>query len=456
MFNLLKLKPVTIALLLLLLAIPLAMIGELVEERHRMSLQVHQDIANSSSRAQQVIGPFLLLETEQYHQEISNGLTVLKPFSRQQLILPKTLQADSQLQSEVRSRGIYQTRLYHTQSSMALKFELDKNLGFDVMPELNPVAAAGAVKIKAAQLVLVLSDVRGLIGMPQFILNQQQLQILPGTGIAALSGVHAKVDITKLLDQYQEQQQAPHLLQLEIKLGLTGTDQLSLLPTADHSSWNLTADWPHPGFFGRFLPQQRDITAEGFTASWQSTLFANNVQPQLQKCVLNNGCEALAEHSFQVSLVEPVDHYLQSNRAVKYALMVLVISFAVFYLFELLGDLKIHPMQYLFIGLALAMFYLLLLSLSEVLGFAMAYGIAAFCCVSLIAGYTAAVLKSIRKALACSVGLSCLYALLLMILRAEDLALLAGSLLMFLVLASVMLSTRHLNWYQLQQDNQTE
>ena len=456
MFNLLKLKPVTIALLLLLLAIPLAMIGELVEERHRMSLQVHQDIANSSSRAQQVIGPFLLLETEQYHQEISNGLTVLKPFSRQQLILPKTLQADSQLQSEVRSRGIYQTRLYHTQSSMALKFELDKNLGFDVMPELNPVAAAGAVKIKAAQLVLVLSDVRGLIGMPQFILNQQQLQILPGTGIAALSGVHAKVDITQLLDQYQEQQQAPHLLQLEIKLGLTGTDQLSLLPTADHSSWNLTADWPHPGFFGRFLPQQRDITAEGFTASWQSTLFANNVQPQLQKCVLNNECAALTEHSFQVSLVEPVDHYLQSNRAVKYALMVLVISFAVFYLFELLGDLKIHPMQYLFIGLALAMFYLLLLSLSEVLGFAMAYGIAAFCCVSLIAGYTAAVLKSIRKALVCSVGLSCLYALLLMILRAEDLALLAGSLLMFLVLAAVMLSTRHLNWYQLQQDYQTE
>ena len=452
MFNLLKLKPVTIALLLLLLSIPLAMIGELVGERHRMSQQVHQDIANSSSRAQQVVGPFILLETEQYQHEFSNGLTVLKPYSRQYLILPKTLQANSQLQSEVRSRGIYQTRLYHTQSNMALKFELERNLGFDVMPALNPVAATDAIKLKSAQLVMALSDVRGLIGMPQFTLNQQQLQIIPGTGIAALSGVQAKLDITTLLDP----QQVPQQLQLEVTLGLTGTDQLSFLPTADHSSWNLTADWPHPGFFGRFLPQHRDITAEGFKASWQSTLFANNVQPQLQKCVLNNECEALAEHSFQVSLVEPVDHYLQSNRAVKYALMVLVISFAVFYLFELLGDLKIHPMQYLFIGLALAMFYLLLLSLSEVLGFAMAYGIAALCCVTLIGGYTAAVLKSISKALACSVGLSCLYALLLMILRAEDLALLAGSLLMFLVLAAVMLSTRHLNWYQLQQDNKTE
>jgi inner membrane protein len=332
---------------------------------------------------------------------------------------------------------------------MALQFVLEQNLGFEVAPEVNPVAAPGAVKLKSAHLVLALSDVRGLIGMPQFKLNQQTLQILPGTGISALSGVHAKLDLATLLAE-------PKQLQLEVTLGLTGTDQLSLLPTADHSSWNLTADWPHPGFFGRFLPQQRDITAEGFNANWQSTLFANNVQPQLQKCVLNNECEALAEHSFQVSLVEPVDHYLQANRAVKYALMVLVISFAVFYLFELLAKLQIHPMQYLFIGLALAMFYLLLLSLSEVVGFAMAYGIATFCCVSLIGGYTASVLKSISKALACSVGLSCLYALLLMILRAEDLALLAGSLLMFLVLAAIMLSTRHLNWYQLQQDNKTE
>lgn len=450
MFNLLKLKPITIALLLLLLSIPLAMINELVGERHRMSLQVHQDIANSSSRAQQIIGPFLVLETEQYQQDLNNGQPILKSIQRQYLILPKTLKADSQLQSEIRSRGIYQTRLYHTQNTMALQFVLEQNLGFEVAPELDPVAAPGSVKLKSAHLVLALSDVRGLIGMPQFKLNQQVLQILPGTGITALSGVHAKVDVSSLLSGPQQQ------LQLEVTLGLTGTDQLSLLPTADHSGWNLTADWPHPGFFGRFLPQQRNITADGFSANWQSTLFANNVQPQLQKCVLNDDCDALAEHSFQVSLVEPVDHYLQANRAVKYALMVLVISFAVFYLFELLGKLQIHPMQYLFIGLALAMFYLLLLSLSEVVGFAMAYGIATFCCVSLIGGYTASVLKSISKALACSVGLSCLYALLLMILRAEDLALLAGSLLMFLVLAAVMLSTRHLNWYQLQQDTKTE
>lgn len=448
MFKLLHLKPITIALLLILLWIPLTMISELVNERHQLSLQVHQDIANSSSRAQQVAGPFLLLETEQYHLDNNNGHPIIKPYSRQSLILPKTLQANSQLRSEVRSRGIYQTRLYHTDNTLALGFELEKNLGFDALPELDPVAAPGAIKIKSAQLVLVVSDVRGLIGMPQFMLNGQPLQILPGTGMTSLSGVRAKIDLATLLQQ--------STLKLDLNMGLTGTDQFSLLPVADNSSWNLTADWPHPGFFGRFLPQQRDIKADGFTANWHSTLFANNVQPALQKCMISNECETLAEHSFQVSLVEPVDHYLQSNRAVKYALMVLVISFAVFYLFELLSNLKIHPMQYLFIGLALAMFYLLLLSLSEVLGFAKAYGIASLCCVGLIGGYTAAVLNSIRKALACCLGLLCLYGLLLLILRAEDLALLAGTLLMFLVLAAVMLSTRHLNWYQLQQDHPAE
>lgn len=446
MLKLLKLKPVTIAILLLLLSIPLAMINELVSERHQISVQVHQDIANSSSRAQQIIGPFLVLDTEEYLSDLNNGQPIVKTISRRHLILAKRLQAESQLQSEIRRRGIYQTRLYHTQNAMTLDFELEKNFGFDVVPELDPPATPGSVKIKSAYFVLALSDVRGLIGMPQFKLNQQQLQILPGTGIAQLTGVHAKVDIGSLFTVPSPK------LQLEVTLGLTGTDQLSLLPTADHSHWNLTADWPHPGFFGRFLPQQREISAEGFQASWQSTLFANHVLPQLQKCVIKEDCEALIDHSFQVSLVEPVDHYLQANRAVKYALMVLVISFAVFYLFELLADLKIHPMQYLFIGLALAMFYLLLLSLSEVLGFAMAYGVATFCCVALIGGYTAAVLQSGTKALACSVGLICLYALLLMILRAEDLALLAGSLLMFLVLAAIMISTRHLNWYQLQQE----
>jgi inner membrane protein len=444
MFNLLKLKPVIITILLLLLWLPLNMISDLVGERYQLSLQVHQDIANSSSRAQQVVGPFLVLETEQYQLDPNEGHPILKPFSQRYLIQPKTMQADSQLQSEVRSRGIYQTRLYHTKNKLALTFLLEKNLGFSVVPELDPVAAPGAVKIKSAQMVLLLSDVRGLIGMPQFTLNKQPLQILPGTGIESLAGVRANVDLASLLQQPK--------LELQLDLGLTGTDQFSLLPVADHSSWNLTADWPHPGFFGRFLPQQREITAAGFSANWQSTLFGNNVQPALQKCVLKNECDMLDEHSFQVSLVEPVDQYLQTNRAVKYALMVLVISFAVFYLFELLSNLKIHPMQYLFIGLALAMFYLLLLSLSEVVGFATAYIVAALCCVALIGGYTAAVLHSIGKAVACSLGLISLYGLLLLILRAEDLALLAGTLLMFLVLAAVMLSTRHLNWYQLQDD----
>lgn len=437
-----KLKPFIISLLLLLLAVPLNLVDDLISERQQRSKEVHQDIADSSSTAQQLVGPFIVLETEQFKEELIGNQLVVKAQNSSKLLLPTDLKIQTQLQSEIRSRGIYQSRLYHTQNQLDLVFNLPKDLGLENTAELSAQPKAGAVRLKSARLVLALSDVRGLMGMPGFILQHQQLQLMPGTGLSKLDGVQARLDVPLLLAQQQ--------FKLQVKLNLSGTNSLSVLPLADNSSWQLTADWPHPGFRGRFLPQQRQLNKDGFSASWQSTLFANNLLPVLLECLYQAKCDPLKEHSFQVDLVHPVDQYQQANRAVKYALLVLVVSFAVFYLFELLTKLHIHPMQYLFVGLALAMFYLLLLSLSEVLGFAMAYLIAAVSCVALIGSYTVAVLKSRQKGLIFSAGLLLLYSLLFMILRAEDMALLAGSLLLFMVLAALMLCTRHLDWYQIQ------
>lgn len=453
MKNLLQLKPLIIAVLILLLCLPLGLIGELVNERHQLSSEVRQDIANASSRAQQISGPILLLETEHYRDEPQAGGTVLKATRQIRTMLPAELQVDTTLNSEVRRRGIYQSRLYHSQHQLRATFALPAALGFGQLSQqssapqlssasqLSPAPQPGAVRLVSARFILAVSDVRGFNGMPQLTLDQQQLTILPGTGVKGLTGVQAPLDLTTLTKAGR--------WQLDVALNLSGTDQLSLLGAAAASQWQLTADWPHPGFIGRFLPQQRDINAKGFRAHWQSTLFSNDVQPSLELCINQGDCDNLAAHSFAVSLVEPVDHYQQSSRAVKYALMVLVVSFAVFYLFELLAAVQIHPMQYLFVGLALAMFYLLLLSLAEVIGFALAYLAASSCCITLLGVYTSAVLGSRAKAALCAAGLSALYALLYLILGAEDLALLAGSALMFLVLAGVMLSTRQLNWYQL-------
>jgi inner membrane protein len=442
MNHIFKLKPFIISLLLLLLAVPLNLIDDLISERQQRSKEVHQDIADSSSTAQQLIGPFIVLETEQFKEELIGHQLVVKAQNSSKLLLPTDLKMQTQLQSEIRSRGIYQSRLYHTQNQLDLVFNLPKDLGLENTAELSAPPKAGAIRLKSARLVLALSDVRGLMGMPGFILQHQQLQLMPGTGLNQLDGVHARLDVPLLLAQQQ--------FKLQVKLNLSGTNSLSVLPLADNSSWQLTADWPHPGFRGRFLPQQRQLNNEGFSASWQSTLFANNLLPVLLECLYQAKCGPLKDHSFQVDLVDPVDQYQQANRAVKYALLVLVVSFAVFYLFELLAKLHIHPMQYLFVGLALAMFYLLLLSLSEVLGFALAYLIAAVSCVALIGSYTVAVLRSRQKGLIFSAGLLLLYSLLFMILRAEDMALLAGSLLLFMVLTALMLCTRHLDWYQMQ------
>ena len=441
MKNLLQLKPLIITLLILLLCLPLGLIGELVNERHQLSSEVRKDIANASSRAQQISGPILLLETEHYRDEPQAGGTVVTASRQIRTILPAELQVDTTLSSEVRRRGIYQSRLYHSQHQLRATFALPTDLGFGQLPQISPPPQPGAIRLVSARFILAVSDIRGFNGMPQLTMDQQQLTIQPGTGVNGLTGVQAPLDLATLTKAGR--------WQLDVALNLSGTDELSLLGAAAASQWQLTADWPHPGFTGRFLPQQRDISAKGFRALWQSTLFSNDVQPSLELCINQGDCDNLALHSFAVSLVEPVDHYQQSSRAVKYALMVLVVSFAVFYLFEVLAAVQIHPMQYLFVGLALAMFYLLLLSLAEVIGFALAYLAASSCCITLLGIYTTAVLGSRAKAALCCAGLSALYALLFLILGAEDLALLAGSALMFLVLAGVMLSTRQLNWYQL-------
>ena len=209
--------------------------------------------------------------------------------------------------------------------------------------------AVGNIRLKSARLVMGLSDMRGLIGMPKLTMDKQALTITPGTGLDGLTGVQASLDLASLI--------ADPSFELSLLMDITGTEHLSMLPIGDQTSWSLATDWPHPSFVGRFLPLQHEITEHGFTATWQSSQFANAVKANIHKCFLiNTQCLELKAQSFSVNLVEPVDHYQQSYRSVKYALLVLVVSFAVFYLFELLSKLAIHPMQYLFIGLALAMF----------------------------------------------------------------------------------------------------
>jgi inner membrane protein len=169
----------------------------------------------------------------------------------------------------------------------------------------------------------------------------------------------------------------------------------------------------------------------------------------LQRCLANAECEPLKGRDFGVSLIDPVDQYLKSERAIKYALLFIGLTFAAFFLFEVLKRLAVHPIQYSFVGVAMAMFYLLLISLSEHVGFNMAYAVSATACVVLVGTYVSGILHSVKRGLGFSVGLTALYGLLYSLLNAEDYSLLMGSLLLFMLLGVVMMATRRIDWFGL-------
>jgi inner membrane protein len=209
---------------------------------------------------------------------------------------------------------------------------------------------------------------------------------------------------------------------------------------------DLKSNWPHPSFTGEFLPVQRKFDANGFTAHWATTFFSTNLEEELHRCDRQRACENFTSYRLGVSFVNPVDQYLKTERAIKYALLFITLTFASFFLLDVLKKLPVHPVQYGLVGAALALFYLLLLSLSEHVGFATAYLLASAGCVGLITFYVTHVLRSRLRGLGFGCGLAVLYGCLYGLLSADDYALLTGSLLLFAVLAAVMILTRNVDW----------
>ncbi|EJM19068.1 Inner membrane protein involved in colicin E2 resistance [Pseudomonas sp. GM18] len=434
----LTLKLGAIALLILLLLIPLLMINGVIQERQQLRDGVLEDIARSSSYSQQLSGPLMVVP---YRKTVRTWKTNEKTNQRYQDVgeergrlyfLPERFELDGQVQTELRARGIYEARLFHADNRISGHFSVPVQLGikedfadyrFD-----QPFLAVG------------ISDIRGIENALKLELNGQKLDFVPGSQVGWLGeGVHVTLPVL-------DTQQATELA-FGFDLRLQGTGQLQILPVGKTSKVSLAANWPHPSFIGNYLPAQREITDQGFTANWQTSFFSTNLQEALNSCVSGGQCEAFNGRSFGVSFIDPVDQYLKSDRAIKYALLFIVLTFAGFFLFEVLKSLAVHPVQYALVGVALAFFYLLLLSLSEHIGFALAYLLSASGCVALIGFYVCHVLRSVRHGLSFSAGLAALYGLLYGLLSAEDYALLMGSLLLFGLLGVFMVLTRKLDWY---------
>jgi inner membrane protein len=255
------------------------------------------------------------------------------------------------------------------------------------------------------------------------------------------SGVHATLPGAAPSD-------AAARIDFELELPLQGTGELRIAPIGDESRLHIASDWPHPSFIGDFLPVERKIGARGFEARWQTSLFATNMVEIVQACAKSSDCRLKAPQ-LGVSIVDPVDQYLKTERAIKYALLFIALTFAGVFLCEILGRMTVHTMHYGLVGLTLALFFLLLLSTSEHIGFGWAYGLSAAASVGLLSTYIGSILRSRRHGLAFFAALTALYAMLYALLGAEDYALLMGSMLLFALLGGFMMATRRVDWSRL-------
>ena len=429
----LALKLVIIVGLTLSLVIPLAFIGGLNAERRSHRDEVVKDIAASSAYEQAVTGPLLVVPyvhtVRTWQDDPKTGQRVEREREERGALhfLPERLEVNGQVRTERRFRGIYEARLYTLQAKLAGHFVIPAGYGL-------PAARLAEYRLEAPTLAFGIADVRGIRNDVPLQVNGQAVPLAAGSGSKVLgTGLHATVPVAPRLD-------------FALDLVLQGTSALNFAPVGRQTDVRLEADWPHPSFTGDFLPIERQVSAKGFTAHWQASFFSTNIEQLLTACAEDGECEGFQGRRFSVSFIDPVDHYAKMNRAVTYALLFVVLTFAAFFLFEVLRHVPVHPIQYGLVGLALALFFLLLLSLSEHLGFARAYLLSASACVGLLGFYIRHVLHSPRVGAGFATGLAALYGLLYLLLRMEDYALLVGALLLFGTLSAVMVLTRRIDW----------
>lgn len=430
--NPLFVKTLMISLLALLLLIPLGMIQSKISERQYQNQQVQQDIARSASGPQTLSGPYLAIRyklREHHTTRDNNGnerVTITESTMQETIISPHALKIEGDADVETRNRGIYQARLYNLHSRLSGDFVVPRGYGINrPLGDIIPVAAYFVVKV---------SDARGIRNVPVLTLNGSTREFAPGS-IVAGNGMHVALSALAV--------DTSHSFTFEFPLELQGMTTLAVTPSGDATEMTLKSSWPHPSFGGSYLPQTRTVDDAGFSAQWLVSNLARNGSAQG-----GDGQQECAD-SFSVDFIDPVNIYLLSERAVKYGVLFVVLLFTAFFMFEMLRSLRIHPMQYLLVGLALAMFFLLIISLSEHMPFLAAYAIAGAACTALIGIYLAGVLKHRKSALAFAGGIALLYAVLYGVLQSEDNALLMGTLLMFSALAAVMTLTRRMDWYGL-------
>jgi inner membrane protein len=419
-------KIVTIFALILVLLVPVTMVESLIHEREGRKESVVHEINTKWGEEQTVIGPVISIPYLEHLKDEKGKITTVTHYWH---ILPDTVDIESRITPEVRYRGIYEAVMYNTTLSLTGSFPQASVDGLPIPPE--------NIVWKSAFVSLGISDMRGIKDCIDAAFDGQVLSMGPGVGSADViaSGVSAGIRLDG----------SANLHPFRFELNLNGSRQINFAPVGKVTTVTARSQWKDPSFSGAFLPVERTVSEQGFTAKWK-VLHLNRNYPQSW---IDRGGDP-AQSTFGVSLFSPVDIYQKSMRMAKYALMFIVFTFTAFFIAEVMTRLRVHPVQYLLIGLAIIIFYVLLLSISEQASFGWAYLISAAAIIGMVTGYAKAILRSRTVAVMVAGVLAALYAYLYILLQLEDYALLMGGVGLFVVLSAVMYLTRKIDWYIIQ------
>jgi len=421
-----SLKLLTVGILMLLLLIPSSMIRSIIGERENLNWQATQEVSAKWANGQQITGPVLSVPVI-YISEQGAKLVETKKLVH---ILPETLEVSGDISPERLRRGIYEVVVYRSQVELSGSFKL--------APGLDP-ASFRKIFWDQAFLTIGLSDLRGIKEQVMVEWDGQALPAEPGSRIPIMISSGITIDLPAL-----EEGGENGLVAFQLSLNFQGSQHLSFVPVGSTTDVRISSSWPSPSFNGNFLPDDREVSDDGFLAQWRVLKLNRNFP---QNWVENAYAVELTDAAFGVELMLPLDDYQKSMRSAKYAVLTIALTFLIFFLVEVLTGRRIHPFQYILVGLALCLFYVLLISLSEHLDFNIAYLISTTAIVSMISLYSTSVFKVGKYTLILLGMLIGLYGFLFVTLQLTDYALLIGSLGLLAFLATTMYFTRNIDWY---------
>jgi inner membrane protein len=422
--------------LVLLLLIPLAMIRGMINERSRTADSAEADIMEAWGSQMQEAGPFLMIpciRTDEVRTRMEKDWEkvefVKRPFTL--VVMPQKLNIKTDFKTSIRTRGIFSVPLFSS--------ELSLSGTFDPSMAIASLAPNEEILPAQAELIIALSSQKGIRKIDRALWNHKELFFQPGNRniniIRKESGIHAVLpDFTNAKSNF------------DIMIAIQGGQLVRFMPVGQDTHVEISADWASPSFQGSFLPGSSNITDTNFDAAWDINYLSRDI-PLFWRTESDGVNRDFTASMFGVNFFRAIDTYSLNTRAVKYAILFLIVPFLTLFLLEVFVRTRIHPVPYLLSGIANVIFYLLLLSLSEQMMFFLAYTLAALSVTAMMTLYSRSLLSSWNKCWYMGLVMLTSYILLYAVLNAESYALLIGSIGAFVIVGLVMFLTRKLNWY---------